>query len=94
MTMIKSILDCVAFELAIIRRPRTKSDAPRTSAHASSIARRIRWLAGLELLLCVPVLQAGEFFIRDGDRVVFLGDSITEQRLYTTYIEACALSHR
>ena len=27
---------------------------------------------------------AGEFFIKDGDRVVFLGDSITEQRLYTT----------
>src|ERR1700747_601574 len=35
---------------------------------------------------------AGDFFIRDGDRVVFLGDSITEQRLYTTYIEAYALT--
>jgi hypothetical protein len=35
---------------------------------------------------------AGEFQIRDGDRVVFLGDSITEQRLYTTYIEAYALT--
>src|ERR1051325_9059766 len=33
-----------------------------------------------------------DFFIRDGDRVVFLGDSITEQRLYTTYIEAYALT--
>lgn len=31
---------------------------------------------------------AADFAIRDGDRVVFLGDSITEQRLYTTYIEA------
>ena len=31
---------------------------------------------------------AKEFFVRDGDRVVFLGDSITEQRLYTTYVEA------
>ena len=28
------------------------------------------------------------FFLRGGDRVVFLGDSITEQKLYTTYIEA------
>jgi len=37
-------------------------------------------------------LFAGEFFVRDGDRVVFLGDSITEQRLYTTYIEAYALT--
>src|SRR5262245_59606290 len=35
---------------------------------------------------------AGEFQIRDGDRVVFLGDSITEQRLYTTYIEAYTLT--
>ncbi len=35
---------------------------------------------------------AGEFFIHNGDRVVFLGDSITEQRLYTTYIEAYALT--
>ena len=32
------------------------------------------------------------FFLRDGDRVVFLGDSITEQKLYTTYIEAYALT--
>ncbi len=37
-------------------------------------------------------VRAGEFFIRDGDRVVFLGDSITEQRLYTTYIETFALA--
>lgn len=35
---------------------------------------------------------AAEFFIHDGDRVVFLGDSITEQRLYTTYIETYALT--
>jgi lysophospholipase L1-like esterase len=35
---------------------------------------------------------AGEFFFKDGDRIVFLGDSITEQRLYTTYIEAYTLT--
>jgi len=35
---------------------------------------------------------AADFAIRDGDRVVFLGDSITEQRLYTTYIEAYTLA--
>jgi len=51
-----------------------------------------RLLGGVGLLLGVPMLHAGEFFLRDGDRVVFLGDSITEQRLYTTYIEAYALS--
>ena len=37
---------------------------------------------------------AGDFLIHDGDRVVFLGDSITEQRLYTTYIEAYALTRQ
>jgi lysophospholipase L1-like esterase len=35
---------------------------------------------------------AGDFLIKDGDRAVFLGDSITEQRLYTTYIEAYTLT--
>ncbi len=35
---------------------------------------------------------AADFAIHDGDRVVFLGDSITEQRLYTTYIEAYTLT--
>jgi lysophospholipase L1-like esterase len=47
-------------------------------------------LVALELLAASAL--AGEFFIKDGDRVVFLGDSITEQRLYTTYIEAYALT--
>jgi lysophospholipase L1-like esterase len=32
------------------------------------------------------------FFLHDGDRVVLLGDSITEQRLYTTYIEGYTLA--
>ena len=39
-------------------------------------------------------LQAAtaEFAIRDGDRVVLLGDSITEQRQYTTFIETYTLT--
>jgi lysophospholipase L1-like esterase len=48
------------------------------------------------ILLAVLVLGssalADDFMIRDGERVVFLGDSITEQRLYTTYVEAYALT--
>lgn len=32
------------------------------------------------------------FFFKNNDSVVFLGDSITEQRLYTTYIEAYTLT--
>jgi lysophospholipase L1-like esterase len=50
---------------------------------------------GLVLLLfCSLAVRspAADFQIHDGDRVVFLGDSITEQRLYTTYIEAYALT--
>ena len=35
---------------------------------------------------------AADFPIHDGDRVVLLGDSITEQRLYTTVIEAYTLA--
>jgi len=35
-----------------------------------------------------PEDKCSGFGVRDGDRVVFLGDSITEQRLYTTYLEA------
>ncbi|MCA1595036.1 MAG: SGNH/GDSL hydrolase family protein [Chloroflexi bacterium] len=34
----------------------------------------------------------GAFPFRNGDRVVFLGDSITEQRLYTTYLETYLLT--
>ncbi|MDA3924891.1 MAG: SGNH/GDSL hydrolase family protein [Kiritimatiellae bacterium] len=35
---------------------------------------------------------ANGFFIKDNDSVVFLGDSITQQKLYTTYIEAYTLT--
>src|SRR5438046_8492170 len=53
----------------------------------------IKVLASLLLVLAQGMRSgAGDFLIRDGDRVVFLGDSITEQRLYTTYIEAYTLS--
>jgi len=34
-----------------------------------------------------PSLPAGPFALRDGDRVVFYGDSITEQRQYTAFVE-------
>ena len=49
-------------------------------------------LALAAAIAALPALRADDFFIHDGDRVVFLGDSITEQRLYTTYIEAYALT--
>lgn len=57
-----------------------------------SITHRKLAAVGLTLLLLAARAPAADFFIHDGDRVVFLGDSITEQRLYTTYIEAYTLA--
>ena len=49
------------------------------------------WAAGAALLTLAGAAGAQEpakpFQIVDGDRVVFYGDSITEQRLYTTLVE-------
>lgn len=50
------------------------------------------FLGLLALASFAPCATSAEFLIHDNDRVVFLGDSITEQRLYTTYIEAYALT--
>jgi len=55
-------------------------------------AQASRWLQLSAALFLATQVFAGDFFLQDGDRVVFLGDSITEQRLYTTYIEAYALT--
>ncbi len=43
------------------------------------------WLVSLSVT--GAVWAQGSFYLKDGDRVVFYGDSITEQRLYTTYAE-------
>ncbi len=52
----------------------------------------VRRFSLLTFLFLVSRVLAVDSFFHDGDRVVFLGDSITEQRLYTTYIEAYALT--
>jgi len=52
------------------------------------------------LSLIVPVTQVHAqtatapktFFFRDGDRAMILGDSITEQRAYSTMVESYVLS--
>ena len=38
-------------------------------------------------LMCGSAWSAGDFYLKDGDRVVFYGDSITDQRLYTVLTE-------
>ncbi|HEY3441309.1 MAG TPA: family 16 glycoside hydrolase [Paludibaculum sp.] len=41
----------------------------------------------LIFLLAMSALAQDAFFLKAGDRVVFYGDSITDQRLYTTFVE-------
>src|ERR1700704_597868 len=45
------------------------------------------------LLLSISTLFAqGPFYLKSGDTVVFYGDSITDQRLYTTFVETYAIT--
>lgn len=43
----------------------------------------------ITLLMAFPAVSAAQngFYVKDNDTVVFYGDSITEQRLYTTFVE-------
>lgn len=43
--------------------------------------------AVLALACALPAAAQDSFYLRNGDRVVFYGDSITDQRLYTTFVE-------
>jgi lysophospholipase L1-like esterase len=48
-------------------------------------------LLGVSILCFVSssyLAAQGDFYLKDGDTVVFYGDSITDQRLYTTFTEA------
>jgi lysophospholipase L1-like esterase len=47
----------------------------------------MRKLIPLYLGLCAAALAADNFYLKAGDRVVFYGDSITDQRLYTAFTE-------
>lgn len=49
--------------------------------------RFVRPSALIGLLALVGLARAEEFFFKDGDRVVMMGDSITEQHLYSNYVE-------
>src|SRR5258708_6224929 len=41
----------------------------------------------------LPTIEENDFALKDGDHVLLYGDSITEQRLYTTYVEHYVLTH-
>ena len=48
--------------------------------------------AAFSLLAAASSTSAADFFLKDGDRVVMIGDSITEQYLHSTYVETWALT--
>jgi lysophospholipase L1-like esterase len=49
----------------------------------------LNWLAAFSVVAALQLEAADHdaFYLKDGDRVVFYGDSITDQRLYTTFME-------
>ncbi|HWE35212.1 MAG TPA: SGNH/GDSL hydrolase family protein [Isosphaeraceae bacterium] len=57
-----------------------------------SIARRIALALAVVATSAAATARAADFALKDGDRVVFYGDSITDQRQYTVYTEAYALT--
>ena len=49
-------------------------------------------IAALALLAAASPCTAAEFFLKDRDKVVMMGDSITAQHMYSSYVEAWALT--
>src|SRR2546421_10357909 len=49
-------------------------------------------LIGCLVLAATSAATAQDFFLKNGDTVVFYGDSITDQRLYTTFAETYVLT--
>jgi lysophospholipase L1-like esterase len=45
------------------------------------------FVAFLALAAAAPLSAQSQFYLKPGDRVVFYGDSITDQRLYTSFVE-------
>ena len=54
---------------------------------SSVMSRNLRWLVALVLFAGFSPADADEFFFRDGDVIVMIGDSITEQHLYSNFVE-------
>ena len=47
----------------------------------------LRFWSVVMTLCAAASASAAEFFFKDGDVVVMIGDSITEQHLYSNYVE-------
>jgi lysophospholipase L1-like esterase len=70
---------------------RTRVSSP---AAAEFFRLSLRLVAGVLSLACIPGLLSAQqtFFLKDGDTVVFYGDSITERRFYSSFTEAYVLT--
>ena len=53
---------------------------------------RLSCLLAAVCALCGAATAQGTFQLKDGDRVVFYGDSLTDQRLYTNFVETYAVT--
>src|ERR1700676_5313736 len=53
---------------------------------------RIATLLGLFFVLSSTSRGASDFYLKDGDTVVFYGDSITDRRLYSVFAETFAIT--
>jgi len=49
-------------------------------------------IVALGVMVASLSASAADFFFKDGDKVVMMGDSITEQYLYSTYVEVWTLT--
>ena len=47
----------------------------------------VRWCVAVLIVCGAASARAADFFFKDGDVVVMIGDSITEQHLYSNYVE-------
>jgi lysophospholipase L1-like esterase len=47
----------------------------------------VRWCVVVLAFSCIPSAKGADFFFKDGDVVVMIGDSITEQHLYSNFVE-------
>ena len=52
----------------------------------------MRWCVVVMAVLSTASASAADFFFKDGDVVVMIGDSITEQHLYSNYVEMWTVS--
>jgi lysophospholipase L1-like esterase len=73
-------------------RSRTRKSSPAAAEFVFRLS--LRLVAGAILLHCISGFLSAqqEFFLKDGDTVVFYGDSITERRIYSSFTEAYVLT--